>query len=229
MRLLTVFATVLLPFTALFGQQDTLHLNYHHSQTTLHDTSIAKLDKWIATLKGQKTDIKVYAYYSKGQYEKFAQERADNLFIILNRKARTTFSFESIGPKKGKEWQRSMVDIVYSKPGAAVATDKPKTETKTDEKGKSEAQPEVKAADNRKPAPKPKPEKAEPAKKETAAQPASEKPGPAPDTEHYRYDTVFVNGKMKVTKTKLKPIDTEHYTYDSTYVNGQLKVIKKKK
>jgi hypothetical protein len=117
-----VLISVMVISSFAYAQRDTLHLNYNHSQTSLGDTSLKKIDKWVAGLKGQKTKIKVHAYYSKADYEKFAQERADELFLILNRKARAVLTIDFIGPKRGKTWQRSMVDIIYDAPSSTDET-----------------------------------------------------------------------------------------------------------
>src|SRR4051812_31108957 len=95
------------------AQSDTLHLFYYYSQTKMHDTTVAKIDKWIKSLNGQHVNINVYAYYSKAELKEVAGQRADDLFLLLNRKARSLFTIESSGPKKGKEFQRTVVDIVY--------------------------------------------------------------------------------------------------------------------
>lgn len=109
---------LLVLFCSLAGkaQTDTLHINYDQIKTIPHDTSLAKIDAWIKTLKGAHVDINVYAYYSKMEFKKYAQERADEMFLVLNRKARTQFTIVFIGPKKGENSQRSRVDIVYKRP-----------------------------------------------------------------------------------------------------------------
>lgn len=98
------------------AQTDTLHLYYNQIKTQLHDTSLAKMDRWIKSLNGNHTTINVVAYYSQSDYKKYAQERADDLFLVINRKARPLFTIETIGPKKGKNSQRSTVDIIYMRP-----------------------------------------------------------------------------------------------------------------
>src|SRR5436190_12114400 len=95
--------------------QDTLHLNYNQVQTVLADTSVAKIEKWVKKLNGQHVNISVYCYYSKPEFKKYSQQRADELFLELNRKARNLITIDFIGPKKGDNWQRSMADVEYVK------------------------------------------------------------------------------------------------------------------
>lgn len=98
-----------------FSQTDTLHINYDQVKTIPHDTSLAKIDAWVKKLNGMHVDVTVIAYYSKIEFKKYAQERADEMFLVLNRKARNLITIEFIGPKKGANSQRSRVDIVYKK------------------------------------------------------------------------------------------------------------------
>jgi hypothetical protein len=151
------FLSTLILFLSVsaFAQTDTLHLNYHHSQTTLQDTAIKKIDAWVAKLNNQHHDIKVFAYFSKPEYEKFAQQRADELFLLLNRKARALLTIEFIGPKKGKNWQRSMVDIIYTNPAKeleakAKAEAAAKAKAEEQAKAKAEADAKQKAAKEKK-------------------------------------------------------------------------------
>jgi len=55
----------------------------------------------------------VAAYYNESEYKKFSDERADEMFLLLNRKARSLITIQTIGPKKGKKAQRSTVDVIY--------------------------------------------------------------------------------------------------------------------
>ena len=124
------------------AQADTLHLNYYLSQVMPHDTTSAKIDKWVKSLKGQPVKITVAAYYHKPEFKKFAQQRCDELFLVLNRKARSLITIESIGPRKGKDFQRSMVDIIYSAPGSQAGPAPEKAaDGKAVAKGKEEAKP----------------------------------------------------------------------------------------
>lgn len=106
-------------FFSLVRSQDTLHLNYHFTQIQPHDSTQAKIDKWIKGLNGQHVDIKVIAYFNRPEFKKVSQQRCDELFLVLNRKARSLITIEFIGPKSGKEYQRTMVDIIYSPTGGA--------------------------------------------------------------------------------------------------------------
>jgi hypothetical protein len=111
-----------LAFTFLFfsaRSQDTLHLNYHFTQILPHDSTQAKIDKWVKSLNGQHVDIKVIAYFNRSEFKKVSQQRCDELFLVLNRKARSLITIEFIGTKAGKDYQRTMVDIIYSYTGAA--------------------------------------------------------------------------------------------------------------
>jgi hypothetical protein len=97
----------------LGAQSDTLHLHYLGTQIQLHDTSVAKIANWAKSLNGKHVDIEVLAYFHKSEFKKFASQRADELFLELNRKARSLITITFIGPRKGADSQRSMVDVVY--------------------------------------------------------------------------------------------------------------------
>jgi hypothetical protein len=116
----------------MISQTDTLHLYYVQVKTTLEDSAAAKIDKWVKKLNGQHVDIDVVAYYSKPEFKKYAQQRCDDLFLILNRKARAVITIKSIAPKSGKNSQRSTVDVIYratlSPEAAAAAAAKEKEE-----------------------------------------------------------------------------------------------------
>lgn len=162
-RCLFLVLTTLFFTGKLAAQSDTLHLNYDNISTVPHDTTLAKLDAWIKKLNGTHVNINVYAYFSKPEFKKYAQQRADEMFLILNRKARSLFTIEFIGPKRGENSQRSRVDIVYQKAKtpeeiAAAAAEKAKEEAakaeekkkKDEEKAKKEsAKKEEKAAKNK--------------------------------------------------------------------------------
>ena len=116
-RMCLGLALTFLFFTA--RSQDTLHLNYHFTQILPHDSTQAKIDKWVKSLNGQHVDIKVIAYFNRSEFKKVSQQRCDELFLVLNRKARSLITIEFIGTKAGKDYQRTMVDIIYSYTGAA--------------------------------------------------------------------------------------------------------------
>jgi len=127
--------------------QDTLHLVYHHTQIKPHDSTEARIEKWAKNLNGQHMDIEVVAYFHKPEFRKFAQQRCDELYLVLNRKARALITIQSIGPKKGKDFQKTTVDIIYKKslsPAEAAeiaAKEKAKKdEAKAEEAKKKEAE-----------------------------------------------------------------------------------------
>lgn len=109
--------------------QDTLHLNFHHTQVTVHDSLQKKVEAWAKSLNGKHVNINVYGYYHRPEFRKFAQQRCDEMFLVLNRKARSLITIESIGPKKGEDYQRTRVDIVYYDPSAINAAQKAKLES----------------------------------------------------------------------------------------------------
>ncbi len=104
------------------AQYDTLHIYYHNTAVTPHDTSLAKLDRWIKSLNGNKVDLTVVGYYHKLEFKKFAQERVDEMFLVLNRKSRSSFNIQEMVTKKGKDYQRTTVDLIYKRPAAAEKT-----------------------------------------------------------------------------------------------------------
>jgi len=172
-----VIALVLLTF--LVGQtgfsQDTLHLYYHHTQMKAHDTTLAKIDAWVKKLNGKHQDITVIAYFHKPEFKKFSQERADEMFLILNRKARELITIESIGPKKGKDSQRTTVDIIYKKTvnaeeAAAMATKAKAEEEKKKEDEKTAAAEAKKAKEKDKPIKESKEPETKKSKSEVAAE-----------------------------------------------------------
>ncbi|MDI1356153.1 MAG: hypothetical protein PSX36_14635 [bacterium] len=119
------------------AQSDTLHLYYIQTQSTIQDSTNKKIDNWVKSLNGKHVDIDVVAYYSKLEYKKFAQQRNDELFLVLNRKARALITIGFIGPKKGENSQRTTVDIIYHLTGT------PKVAPVTPALGKKEKTPET--------------------------------------------------------------------------------------
>jgi hypothetical protein len=130
-----IFIAALCVLTIGISAQDTLHLHYHPMHLAPHDSVQARIDSWIKTLDGKKQDLTVYAYYEKDEFKKYSVQRADELFIVLNRKARDLFDIKFIGPKKGDKTQRALVDIIY-KPAGFVPEKKgkKKADKKADEK-----------------------------------------------------------------------------------------------
>lgn len=94
-------------------QNDTLHLNYHYTQNTAHDTTQKKIDKWIKSLNGKHVNIDIIAYYHKSEFKPAAVSRTEDLFIVINRKARNQVTIDNMEQRKGKNSQRTLVDIVY--------------------------------------------------------------------------------------------------------------------
>jgi hypothetical protein len=156
-RPLRLALAAMLLTTALSAQKyDTLHLYYSNIAVTPHDTTQAKMDKWIKSLNGKHQDIRIVAYYHKFEFKKYAQERLDEMFLIINRKARSLFTITEQVAQKGKDYQRTTVDIIYTpSAGSQAATSKetvkPATGGSGTEKGKdndvkTKKEPESKAA-----------------------------------------------------------------------------------
>ena len=116
----TLFLLLVVVFPCI-SQTDTLHLYYQGLQTKTLDSNEAKVGAWAKTFKGKHVDVQVLCYYEKAEYKKYSQERSDEMFIILNRKARDLITITSNAPKKGAKSQRSMVDIVYTSIGVSGA------------------------------------------------------------------------------------------------------------
>ena len=99
----TAVFLIVLTFCALSGfsqKPDTLHLIYHHTQNKAHDTTLAHIDRWVKSLHGKHMDITVIGYYHKPEFKPFAQERVDEMFLILNRKARDLVTFGTFSDRK---------------------------------------------------------------------------------------------------------------------------------
>jgi hypothetical protein len=163
-RPLRLFLAAMLLTTALSAQKhDTLHLYYSNIAVTPHDTTLAKMDKWIKSLNGRHQDIRVVAYYHKFEFKKYAQERLDEMFLTINRKARSLFTITEQVAQKGKDYQRTTVDIIYTPSAGAQSTTSKETvkpaatESKTektkdnDVKAKKEPEPKAAKADEEKP------------------------------------------------------------------------------
>lgn len=110
---LTIALTFFSTFNRVYSQNDTLHLNYHYSQNTAHDSTQKKIDNWIKSLNGKHVNIDIVAYYHKSEFKPSAVSRTEDLFIVINRKARNQVTIDKMEQKKGKDSQRSLVDIVY--------------------------------------------------------------------------------------------------------------------
>jgi len=120
-----------------YAQSDTLHLNYKGLDTKMPDSTEARIVEWAKKLNGKHVDVDVVAYYDQSDFKKFAAERADESFLILNRKARELITINSYAPKKGQKSQRSRVDVIYKvtlTPEEKAAAEKAAKEKKEQEK-----------------------------------------------------------------------------------------------
>ncbi len=194
-------------------QTDTLHLYYRGLETKIQDSTEAKIAKWAKSLNGKKVDVEVLAYYNDAQFKKYSQERSDEIFIVINRKARDLINIKFIGPKKGAKSQRSMADIVYTYQGstpAPVAEEKKKKETKSEAAVGVGAAVGVAAGAAAANTPDAKSEKAAPptekkAKEEKAPKEAKPAKAEKPNSKYdVIMDTTYINGEMKITKRKVK-------------------------
>ncbi len=93
---LTIALTFFSTFNQLHSQNDTLHLNYHYSQNTAHDSTQKKIDNWIKSLNGKHVNIDIVAYYHKSEFKPAAVSRTEDLFIVINRKARNQVSIDKM-------------------------------------------------------------------------------------------------------------------------------------
>lgn len=227
-------------FTVLFGlcgglysQKDTLHLYYRGMATDVADSNDVKLTNWMKSLKGKHWDVEIYSYYDNSEFKKYMNERAENLNMVVIRKARDLITIKFMGPVKGKKSQRSVADVVYTPSGSAAAVQAPKTTTeeKKEEKKEKKVDPATSVAGAGEGAAK---------FEDTSRHKKEEKPKAKKD--NYIYDSTYVNGVLQVSRKKAektkekKESDApapkkelkEGYIYDSVYVNGVLKVTKKK-
>ncbi len=175
-----------------FSQTDTLHLYYVGLQTKTADSTEAKITAWAKKLVGKHVDVEVLAYYNESGYKQYAQERSDELFLILNRKARDLITIKTIGPKKGVKSQRSMVDIVYT---SVSSSSQPITENK---QTKNDDLTNTNNAN-----------KTEINSKNNSSNQKNDKSNLASTSEskkniEYTIDSVYINGVLKVTKRKVK-------------------------
>lgn len=119
----------------VYSQADTLHIFYQGYNTKMLDSNETKIGNWAKSLNGKHVNIDVLCYYYDSEHKKEAMERSEELFLILNRKARELITIKSNGPKKGEKFQRTRVDIVYTfADGSGVTGVTKTTETKTDKK-----------------------------------------------------------------------------------------------
>lgn len=213
--LLVLLGLTLLSFNA-FAQSDTLHIYYRGLETKILDSTEAKIAKWAKSLNGKKVDIEVIAYYNDAQFKKYSQERCDELFIIVNRKARELINITFIGPKKGAKSQRSMADIVYTYKDAATSKEvSPAVPAVVPAAAAGAAATAVPAKEKKnKDKPAPAAESTSSVTAESAPAPETTETKPKedktanPEKSNSKYDVVmdtsYVNGVMKVTKRKVK-------------------------
>jgi hypothetical protein len=109
--------------STLYSQKDTLHIYYRGLATEIADSNDVKITNWMKSLKGKHWDVEIYSYYDNSDFKKYMAERAENLNMVVIRKARDLTTIKFMGPVKGKKSQRSVADVVYtpSIDAAAVA------------------------------------------------------------------------------------------------------------
>lgn len=180
-----------------FSQSDTLHLYYLGLQTKMADTTDAKVTKWAKQLKGKHVDVDVLCYYSESDFKKYAVERSEDLFLVLNRKARDLITIKSNKAVKGKKSQRSLVDVVYRfTDGSAPVSEPKKEEVKKEESAGTNT---GNSSSEQK--------KTEEKKEDVSSSTSTNSPPPPVITDGkntYIMDSVYVNGVLKVTKRKVK-------------------------
>ena len=197
---LLILFTILASFNNLYSQKDTLHIYYLGLQTKVLDSNEVKIANWAKSLKGRHVDVEIYAYYDNSSYKEYMVERAENLNMIVTRKARDFMTLNFSGPVKGKKTQRLMADIVYTSANAnapqKVAEEK-KDHTAVSEPVKS-ATPAEKKSQATKPVDKEDNKPVATEKKEANKTVSNDK------QDDYVIDSVYVNGMLKVTKKKIK-------------------------
>ncbi len=117
--------------------QDTLHLDFKATQTVPDKVIEDKIVAWGKTLNGKKQDINIVAYYHKGEFKKFAEQRLEEMFLSVNRKVRELVNIKTQEAVKGDDYQRTRVDIIYWPEGQDAKTMAAKK--KADEKAAKEA------------------------------------------------------------------------------------------
>lgn len=208
-----VASLLMLSPSITFSQADTLHIYFNGVQTNIVDSNEAKIGAWAKNLNGKHVDVEVLAYYNQGEFRKSAQARADELFIILNRKARSLITIKSIGPEKGAKSQRTMADIVYWPSGekpkdqkTAKSEEKPEKKEKEAKKEKEEEKEKAKAEKDKDSKKKEKEKKKEEEpKKEPETEKQDTNPAPAVNEQIGEDEyVIYENGVRKVKKKKKK-------------------------
>lgn len=196
--------------------QDTLHLDFGNTQTVPDKAMEDKIVAWGKTLGGKKQDIKVRAYYHKADFKEFAQKRLDEMYLSINRKVRDLVNIKEQETKKGENYQRTRVDIIYWPAGTdeksmAKDTKKDTKDTKKDTKD---------------------------TKKDVAKDKKDTKTDDKKVVEEEKQDDTPKGndgkvgkdaGKKKGDEGKTIKYDPAKEYLDSTYVNGVLKITKRKK
>lgn len=118
--------------------QDTLHLDFGNTQVVPDKPMEDKIVAWGKTLNGKKQDIMIVAYYHKGEFKKFAEQRLEEMFLSVNRNVRNLVNIKSQESKKGDDYQRTRVDIIYYPEGQDAKSVAEKK--KADEKAAKEAE-----------------------------------------------------------------------------------------
>ena len=203
-KVILVICFVLFSVNDGFSQYDTLHLNYSSTQAKPHDTTVAKIDKWVKSLNGKHIDLNVVAYYHRPEFKKFAVERTNELFLILNRKAMGLFTMQSSGAKKGEDSQRTRVDLIYKYS---------LTETEVKEKEKEAAAKKEEKKEEKKP-------KAEPKKKDKDEEVTKEEKKVKTKSD----DEMLSGDKDKKSKDKSKKKEkSEEQIREETYGSPRVK------
>lgn len=187
----------------VFSQKDTLHIYYQGLQTKILDSNDAKISKWVKSLNGRKAEIEIYSYYEKGEFKKFMVERSDELFMVVNRKARDFITVKFNGAVKGSKSQRSVADLVYSIEGVTSNNSNASSGKPKKEKEKKVEKEEKKDIEGEKDVV----EKSENSSNNSTTikeEKKIEKSKQDQPKSGYIYDTTYINGKAKITKTKIK-------------------------
>lgn len=194
---LLIFCALMVSYKNVSAQKDTLRIYYSGLQTAVTDSSDKKITKWVKNLKGKKVIIEIYTYYDNGDYKKYMQERYDNLYTVVVRKARDQITLVDNGVKKASKSRRTYADIIWSLDAAANGPEPSNEPEVKKEPATSNASgtPDNSSSNSSSGST---PEK----KNETPAM--TVQPVTPPQKGDIVYDTTYVNGKMKITKRKVK-------------------------
>lgn len=187
-----LFILILLQVNSVFAQKDTLRLYYSGLAVKLLDSNEVKIGKWANTLKGKHVDVEIHAYYDKGEFKQYAEQRLADVELVVIRKARDFITIKYNGPTKSSKSRRSYVDIVYTGSGN-ISTAIPATEDKNIEK-EGNTENKVKEKDS----------KNDNELKSSTKTENTKKVSESKVDNDYRYDTTYVNGVMKIKKIKIK-------------------------